>query len=394
MVRRAALGARTDSGTIASVASGSAPELVIELADGLDEPARQALDRAFQALGAHLREGFPPAVAAAVSTPGGCLGRAWGGFAKLPPRGVAVTPDTVFDLASLTKVMVTTPLCLMLEQAGAWSLDDPVRRWLPGFRHRSVTVRHCLAHVSGLPAHIRFWERAQSPAAIRAALYEVDLEAVPGERVVYSDLGFILLGWAVESCAGRPLDVLAREMVLRPLGMARSRFRPPAGWRRRVAASEVWGEVHDENARSLGGVSGHAGLFAPLDDVVRFAEALSAPDRRPGLPPYRSAKMVRRQAGEAPKSEVRGLGWRLQPIPMAAGWPPDTFGHTGFTGTSLLVAPGAGLAAVLLSNAVHPERRPDGAARVRVDFHAALVPLLKRAGDAGRGAPLPSRDPR
>ncbi len=353
----------------------SAPPLVIELADELSEGSRPHLESAFQALGAHLQAGFPPGVAAAVCGTAGVLGRAWGGWAKLPPRGIPVGADTLFDLASLTKVMATTPLCLRLEQAAAWSLDDPVQRWVDGFHHPTITLRHCLTHTSGLPAHKPFWELADSPAAIRIALFEVEPDAPPGKRVVYSDLNFILLGWAVENCGGQSLDVLCREHVLSPLAMMGSGYRPPATHRSRIAATEVWGEVHDENARALGGVSGHAGLFAPLDDVVKFAHSLVASDRHPGVAPYQPPDPSRPRIGAPP--EVRGLGWRLQPMAIAPGWPDDAYGHTGFTGTSVLVAPSSGLAAVLLSNAVHPKRRLNGAASLRADFHRALLPLLE-----------------
>ncbi|GAC1583560.1 MAG: serine hydrolase domain-containing protein [Candidatus Dormibacteria bacterium] len=351
------------------------PPLVVELADNLCEGSRLKLESAFQALEAHLRAGFPPGVAAAVCGTAGVLGRAWGGWAKLPPRGIRVSPDTLFDLASLTKVMATTPLCLRLEHVAAWSLEDPVQRWVHGFQHPAITLRHCLTHTSGLPAHKPFWELADSPAGIRVALFDVEPDAPPGERVVYSDLNFMLLGWAVESCAGRPLDVLCREHVLSPLAMTGSGYRPPATHRSRIAASEVWGHVHDENARALGGVSGHAGLFAPLDDVAKFAQALIASDRHPGLAPYLPPDPSQPRIGAPP--DVRGLGWRLQPQPIAPGWPEDAYGHTGFTGTSMLVAPRSGIAAVLLSNAVHPKRRLNGAASLRADFHRALLPLLK-----------------
>lgn len=350
------------------------PGLRVEVADGLAGGGRAALNRAFEVLREHLATGFPPGLAGAVCSRDGLLGRAFGGWAHLPPQARPVTPQTRFDLASLTKVMVTAPLCAHLEQAGRWSFDDPVGRWVPGFRHPAITLRHCLTHTSGLPAHRPFWTLAGSPAGMRSALLEVDPEAGAGQAVIYSDLNFMLLGWAVEACAGGPLDALGRELVLAPLGMDGSGFRPAPADRPKIAATEVWGEVHDENARGLGGVSGHAGLFAPLDDVVRFATALVAPGRDPRRAPYLPVDPAAAPAGAPP--EVRGIGWRLQPMPIAPGWPDDAYGHTGFTGTSLLVAPAAGLAVVLLTNAVHPQRREGGAGAIRAAFHGALLPLL------------------
>ena len=133
-------------------------------------------------------------------------------------------------------------------------------RWVSSFKHPSITLRHCLTHASGLPAHRRFWELADSYSGIRAALIAVDVEAPPGDGIVYSDLNFMLLGWAIEGCAGRPLDVLWSEQVARPLGMVNSGFRPPAGIRSRIAATEVRAVVHDENARALGGVAEVVGI--------------------------------------------------------------------------------------------------------------------------------------
>ena len=286
--------------------------------------------------------------------------------------GIAVGPETVFDLASLTKLVATVPLAVALEQRGDWALADPVSRWLPGFPLAEVTLWHCLAHCSGLPAWRPFYEHAQGLREMRRAVFSVPPERPSGGDVCYSDLNFMLVGWAAARCVGRPLDRAARALVLEPLGMRSTRYRPPPSWRPRVAATEgVWGVVHDENARALGGVAGHAGLFGPLADLARFARALLRPGEHPVLSRAAIERMTRPQSGAPP--EVRGLGWQLQPFTMAAGWPDDTYGHTGFTGTSLVVSPAAGLAAVLLTNAVHAGRRPEEIIALRRTFHAALA---------------------
>lgn len=285
-----------------------------------------------------------------------------------------VDTDTVFDLASLTKLVVTVPLALMLEERGDWTLEDPVARWLAGFPSPEITLWHCLTHCSGLPAYRPFYKEAEGVAAIRRLVYSVPPERPLGEEVCYSDLNFMLLGWAAARCAGQPLERAARALVLDPLQMLRTRYRPPASWRPRIAATEnAWGVVHDENARALRGVSGHAGLFGPLADLARFVRALLRPDEHPVLTRAAIERMTCPQAGD-PHDDVRGLGWQVQPFAMAAGWPDDTYGHTGFTGTSLLVSPAAGLGVVLLTNAVHAGRRSAEIVALRRAFHDALAP--------------------
>lgn len=319
--------------------------------------------------------GLPPGLAAAVVDGGGPLAVAWGGWARGTPHEVPVTRETVFDLASLTKVVATTMVALRLEQDGRWSLDDPVARRLPGCPHAAITLRHCLTHTSGLPAHRPFYRTVSGAREIRRALFAEPPEAEPGTRLLYSDLNFMLLGWAAERRGGAPLDRLTERLVLDPLGMRWTRFRPPRAWHDRLAASEVFGVVHDENARALDGVSGHAGLFSTVDDLARFAAALLAPGEHPVLSARRISEAMTASAGSPP--DERGLGWRVRPADLAPGWPGDTVGHTGFTGTSLVLSRSAGLAAVLLGNATHPVRRAGGLQALRRAFHAALAPLTR-----------------
>jgi serine-type D-Ala-D-Ala carboxypeptidase len=326
-----------------------------------------------------LAGGFPPALAVQVGTPGGSPYAAAGGWAKLADaQSVPADADTLFDLASLTKVVVTLPLVLLLHQRGRWSIDDPVARWLPGAPRSPVTISQCLQHAAGLVPHRPYYETCAGPAEIRRAVIAELADAVPGP-INYSDLGFMLLGWAVEECAGEPLaDVAARE-VLEPLGMACTGYRPSAPVRR-IAATEaggdqragsgvVWGSVHDGNAFALGGVSGHAGLFGTAADLGRFASALLTPDRHPVLSAETLALMTARQAGAG--AEARVLGWRLNPDAWGS-WPDGTLWHTGFTGTSLLIAPALDTAVVLLTNAVHPVRRLDQTSALRASIHRAI----------------------
>jgi len=329
-----------------------------------------------------LAGGFPPAVAMQAGTSEGFGYAAAGGWARLAdagfPESVPADAETLFDLASLTKVVATLPLVLLLHQRGQWSIDDPVARWLPGAPSSPVTISQCLLHVAGLVPHRPYHATCADPAEIRRAVTAELADAVPGQ-VRYSDLGFMLLGWAVEECTGEPLQELADREVLGPLGMTSTGYRPRVP-QRRIAATEadgdqrtgsgvVWGSVHDGNAFALGGVSGHAGLFGTAADLGRFASALLTPGRHPVLSAETLALMTARQAG--PGAEARVLGWRLRPEAWG-DWPDGTIWHTGFTGTSLLIAPALDVAVVLLSNAVHPVRRLDQIGAFRAGVHRAV----------------------
>ena len=330
--------------------------------------------------------GFPPAAAVRVCTRDNTPYSAAGGWARLAdadlPEPVPADAETLFDLASLTKVVATLPLVLLLHQRGQWSIDDPVARWLPGAPRSPVTISQCLLHVSGLVPHRPYYATCAGSAEIKRAVIAELADVVPGQ-VSYSDLGFMLLGWAVEECAGEPLAVLAEREVLWPLGMTSTGYRPRAP-RSRIAATEadgdqragagvVWGQVHDGNAFALGGISGHAGLFGTAGDLGRFVSALLTPDRHPVLRAETLALMTARRAGEG--AEARVLGWRLDPEAWGR-WPDGTIWHTGFTGTSLLIAPALGVAVVLLSNAVHPVRRLDQIGAFRAQVHRAIRDAL------------------
>jgi serine-type D-Ala-D-Ala carboxypeptidase len=294
---------------------------------------------------------------------------------------IPTTYRTRYDLASVTKVVCTVTLVMALAERQAWDLDDPLKRWLEDFPNEAVTLRQLLTHSSGLPAHREFYRLTGGPEAIREAVYaEADQGLTPGP-VVYSDLGFMLLGWAVEACAGAGLDDLFLREVARPLAMDATAFRPLPEERPLIAATEldgdqrlepglVWGEVHDGNAWALGGVAGHAGLFGPADDLVRFCSALLRPHAHPVLSAETIAAMTAFQTGVPP--DVRALGWRLDASDWGA-WPEGTYWHTGFTGTSLLIAPDLGIAVVLLMGGVHPQRQPERQLAMRATLHRAVL---------------------
>jgi len=288
-------------------------------------------------------------------------------------------PDsrTLYDLASLTKVVGLTTGMMIAVSEGRLELDAPVVRYVPAFRgpgKEFVTVRHLLTHSSGLPAHRRLWELAPDRAGAIALVNSTPLDTTPGVRMVYSDLGAMVLTEALEAAYGLRIDSLLASRVFGPLGMASTRYLPPHDWLARIAPTErdPWrgrvlrGEVHDENAAWLGGVSGHAGLFSDAEDLLRFGEWLledgptDGPTERIGsvfsIKPAVKSEFLRRQ--NLPAGSSRALGWDTPSENSSAGtrFSPQAFGHTGFTGTSIWVDPARDLVLVLLTNRVHPTR--------------------------------------
>jgi CubicO group peptidase (beta-lactamase class C family) len=327
-----------------------------------------------------------------------------------------MTRDTVFDLASLTKVVGTLPCVLRLIAAGQLSLDSPVHRYLPAFDgpgKDAVTVRQLLTHTSGLPDHRRYDGYLHDPARVRAAALAEPLAAAAGTRVCYSDVGFIVLGELCAAVAGCGLDQLVLELVCMPLAMTETGYLPGAMLAGRTASTEPvggvakTGVVHDENAEVLGGVAGHAGLFGTAADLGRYAAAWVTGDSGLAtplaLPGWLRAEALRcqteripgnplREAGRPPGAALapratpealrdrRGLGWGLRGDRwdnMGDGWPWSGAGHTGFTGTSLSVDPVSGLWAVLLTNAVHFGRGPGhSVVALRKQVHRAVAAKL------------------
>jgi CubicO group peptidase (beta-lactamase class C family) len=346
---------------------------------------------------------FPGAVIAVGSGGRLVLHAAVGHYAVDDPRPVDTA--TVYDLASLTKVVGLTTASMMLVHEGKLELDAPVQRYVPAFRgdrKERVTIRHLLAHASGLPAWRPLFTEATTRATALALVDTTPLTSEPGAAMTYSDLGAIVLTQAVEAAAGRRLDTLLAERLFGPLGMRDSRFTPPDTWHNRIAPTErsqqgvsIRGTVHDENAFRLGGVSGHAGLFATARDLSRFGFWLLdlwhgrlPPVRRPGdsvdqpagpLPPGRRpggnlptlpADLVqawtRRQ--ELPSGSSWALGWDTPSGPNSSAGRKLSglaFGHTGFTGTSIWFDPAKDLFIILLTNRVNPTRENTRIGRVR-----------------------------
>ncbi len=310
------------------------------------------------------------------------------GFGSLDWTGrtPVTSRESIYDLASLTKVVATTTAIMVLYDAGKLELDAPVSRYLPDFTgglRDQVTVRHLLTHRAGLPAGRELWRIADTPAAARAAVLASPIQCVPGNCYEYSDLGADLLGFIAEATSGQSLDTFLEGSVFAKLGMTDTRFRPEAMSSVRTAPTEIApprgyplrGEVHDENAYALGGVAGHAGLFSTAEDLSVFAQMLLDGGVYGGVRIVADstvALFTARAAGH------RALGWDTCAGGAGCGqyMSERAFGHTGFTGTSLWIDPDRLMFVILLTNRVHAARarRPSKViADVRNDLADAAV---------------------
>ena len=311
---------------------------------------------------------------------------------------------TIWDLASLTKVIGTTTALMQLWADHRVDLDAPVQRYLPEFvgPHKElVTVRHLLTHSSGLPGWRPLYKEATSPAEALRLLYQTPLDTLPGVRMVYSDLGAMLLGKIVERVSAEPLDVYLRRHVFAPLGMTSTMFKPPKRLLPRIAPTErdpwrgrlVHGEVHDENAYFLGGVSGHAGLFSDAADLSRFARMYLEGGQLDGARIVTPAAIDTFTRVQDSALSNRALGWEVPNGSNSAGHEMSNraFGHTGFTGTSIWIDPARDLFVILLTNRVDPTRDNPRLGPVRVQLADAVVSVIDAHGPtppsaAGTGA--------
>jgi uncharacterized protein YbbC (DUF1343 family)/CubicO group peptidase (beta-lactamase class C family) len=309
--------------------------------------------------------------------------KAWGSR-SLEPRREPMTPDTIFDVASLTKVVATTTAVMQLVQKGEVRDNDPVAKYIPEFAQNGkedVTVRELLTHHSGFGPDLDLtqpWEGKDT--GLRMAFAEKPQDT-PGAKFVYSDINFIVLGALVERVSGMPLDEYCQRNIFGPLAMSHTRFLPPHAWLPKIAPTQydehdkmLWGVVHDPTARRMGGVAGHAGLFSTADDLAKFADFLLQGGRV--LSPLMIEKMTTPQ--QPPTSQVlRGFGWDIDsPLSTNRGelLPIGSFGHTGFTGTSLWIDPTTKTYIILLTNAVHP--RGGSAVSLRTKIATAAIAAL------------------
>ena len=326
---------------------------------------------------------------AAVIEVGTSRGPLWQHAAGAPTYGAQATPcahDTVFDLASLTKVIATTTLAMRVEEAEPGWCDTRVAAlepsWSSGDR-QSVTVRHLLEHASGLPTHVRLYATTQGRAGFLKAIAETPLACPPATASHYSDLGFILLGFLIESSLGATLDRLFADIAAS--WAAPIQYLPPAAWLMRTAPTEhdpwrgriLQGEVHDENAAALGGVAGHAGLFGTAAAVGKFATEILQTDLADSRLARRDTLRMFTTRSRVPGSS-RALGWDTMLPTSSCGtrMSARAIGHTGFTGTSLWIDPERDVYVVLLTNRVHPSRDGEGIQPLRRAVHDAVMVAL------------------
>jgi CubicO group peptidase (beta-lactamase class C family) len=312
----------------------------------------------------------------------------------------AVSPETIYDVASLTKVVATTAATMLLYQRGQLDLDTPLGDLLPGFvvgrgldqRARHIKLRHVLAHNSGLPGYVEFFRTATTPTALFRACLELPIEAEPGTRAEYSDPGFILLGKALEVCTNEHLASWVRHEVFQPLGLAATGFCPSPDVRSLIPPTEedqilrhrrIQGEVQDENAWLLKGAGGHAGLFSNVPDLLRFAGEILDSGRKPALetakpPLFDSATIELFAKRQGPEGSSRALGWDTPSENSSSGrhFSRHSIGHLGFSGSSLWIDLDAKVAVALLTNRTWPDRQSQLIREVRPAFHDAIREAL------------------
>jgi CubicO group peptidase (beta-lactamase class C family) len=328
------------------------------------------------------------------------------GHSVVEPYSIASQVNTIYDLASLTKPLITGFLCARRLESGALTLDSPIARYLSEFNRTDkelITVRELLTHSSGLPAWVPLYILAEDdPKRTLNAIASLDLEYKPGTRVIYSDLGFVTLGFLLERTSRQLLRELAVKEIFEPLKLQRTYFNPDVGLQTVIAASEkgntyerntceekslgqylnwrrnlIWGEVHDGNAHFLGGAAGHAGLFSTARETLLLAEQFLADHSKLLKPETCSLFRTNMTAG---LDEARSIGWQLaETKDSVAGpdLPPDSFGHSGFTGTSCWLDPQHERVFILLTNRTHARSLPFANINsVRRQFHSLAVAAL------------------
>lgn len=316
-------------------------------------------------------------------------------LAAFARRGIPdVEVITLFDLASVTKIVATTTMAMLLYERGLLELDAPIIGAIPDFlvdscgeadpRRLEVTFRMLLAHSSGLPAYEKLFLKAHTRDELLRAAFTMPLSSVPGARAEYSDIGFIILGAALERIAQEPLGTFCQREVFGPLGMTRTTFNPPAEMRAIIPPTAddttlrnhiVQGEVQDENSCVLGGIAGHAGLFATAEDLARFAHAMLLGGSSI-LRPETVSLFTRRES--TPAGTSRALGWDTPSAPSQSGkyFGPNSYGHLGYTGTSVWIDPDRQLSLTLLTNRTWPDCANQAIQQVRPRFHDAVMEAI------------------
>ncbi len=350
------------------------------------------------------KQGVPGAVLLVARDGGIALRKAYG-FAGLRPQPRAMQENTPFDVASLTKPIVSTAVMRLIEE-GKIELDAPVGRYLPAFEKAGgdkakITIRHLMTHGAGLPAGGAYAGKQRTTAQIIEEIALVPQKSPPGTQFLYSDFSFIVLGAVIEAVSGKTLDVYCRETIFAPLGMSETGFRPAPELSERAAATTsgddapaTRGQVHDPTAFALSGVAGHAGIFSTADDLARFCQMVLNGGEFGGvriLTPQTVALWTSKQSPFI--GNARGLGWDLDSgYSIRGALPPGSFGHTGFTGTSFWIDPQSRTFVILLANGVHAKPAIPALTPLRRLVSGALAAaILDRPPGPGRiAATLPA----
>lgn len=343
--------------------------------------------RAFHLLGEAIAACVFPAAATAVTSGGKLVALKGFGSFTFDKQAPPVTENTIFDLASVSKVVATTAMAMILYDRGELDLEIPVRSIIPEFagedrRRSQVTVHMLLVHSSGLPAYEKLFEQARTRDDLLQRAYRIPLAAEPGSLTAYSDVGFMILGELLARVGGDDLAHFSQANIFGPLGMANTCYCPPVPMRSGIppTVNDTWfrhrviqGEVHDENASVMGGTAGHAGVFSCGADVAVFAHSMLHGNL---VRPETVSLFTRRDA--RPAGSSRALGWDTPSQPSQSGkyFSRASFGHLGYTGTSLWIDPERQLSVTLLTNRTWPDNRNQAIQQVRPAFHDAIVEAL------------------
>jgi beta-N-acetylhexosaminidase len=382
---------------IAPIYSGtelSALSMKLELKPTKDlQPVQERLGMLDNVLDRYIQRHVFPGASVAIGYRGHLVyQKAFGRF-DYSAKGKPVSKETIYDLASLTKVVTATTLTMQSFESGILKLDDTVSRFYPSFignGREKITLKHLLTHSSGLPAHLPLFKDTKGKGKFVIKILQTPLEYEPGTKAVYSDLGIILLGSILERVTGKSLDRLAQDQIFAPLGMSHTLFKPGPKLKVEIAPTEkdawrgrlVQGEVHDENAFAMGGVSAHAGLFSNSEDLSIFCQMLL----NTGI--YAHHRIVKRSTlkrfvtrQNLPPESSRALGWDTPSPGSSAGnlLSAESFGHTGFTGTSIWLDPTRELFIILLTNRVYPSREGNGILEARRELADAVVRAVEGA---------------
>jgi len=369
------------------------------LAQSFDHQDDQ-FQRAFDVLRSGIDQRAFPGAAVAIAHQGKLIAHKGLGQFTYEAASPDVKAETVYDLASVTKAIATNTACMILYDRGLFKLDQPLVELLPGFadgrsaqndsRRRQVTLRMLLAHSSGLPAYVKLFQTAFNKDDLLRQALQVPLTAAPGTRAEYSDIGFILLGEALQKLAGEPLDKFCQREIFSKLNLAQTTFTPPQDQKLLIPPTEddrtfrhrlIQGEVNDENAFVMGGVAGHAGCFSTAFDVSAFAHCIL----QAGAPLIKVAPLVKKETLETftrrqdlPAGTSRALGWDTPTQPSQSGryFSSRSYGHLGYTGTSLWIDPDRQLSVTLLTNRTWPDRGSQSIKQVRPAFHDAVIEAL------------------